>query len=194
MKIVTGVGEGAHVTADEHRALFGAILGQGTYILKYGECFDAEVVTNNMIKIGSGMMIHKTNVSYVKSQDEVMIQNGTQGMKRIDLIVNRYEKNKETGTEKNSWVVIMGNPVAENPVEPNYIIGDILNGDLIDDCPMFKVEIDGINILNIEKLVKVISSDIAGLTDLCPIVTIGAESDGFPENPVDGQIHIMYEG
>ena len=163
MKIITGVGEVEHVTSDEHRALFGSILGQGTYILNYGENLDAELVTNTRIKAKSGMMMHKTNVSYVKAYDEIDLQPGTQGMKRIDLVVNRYEKIKETGVEKNTWVAIMGVPVAEEPVAPAYIVGDILNGDLIDDCPVYEVEFDGINIVEIRKILTVVSDDISGL-------------------------------
>lgn len=163
MKIITGVGEAEHVTSDEHRALFGSILGQGTYILNYGENLDAELVTNTRIKAKSGMMMHKTNVSYVKAYDEIDLQPGTQGMKRIDLVVNRYEKVKETGVEKNTWVAIMGVPVAEGPVAPAYTVGDILNGDLVDDCPVYEVEFDGINIIEIRKLLTVVSEDISGL-------------------------------
>ena len=32
------------------------------------------------------------------------------------------------------------------------------------------------------------------LNEKIPIITIGSQSEGFPNNPVNNQIHIMYEG
>jgi len=116
-------------------------------------------------------MSHHGNLSIVDigTYDEVTIQNGTQGMKRIDLIVNRYTKNDETGIEENEWVVIMGTPDAESPVAPAYTEGNLQNGDLVDDCPVFEVHLDGINVTEVVSLLSA-SPDIptlnASLSDL----------------------------
>ena len=106
------------------------------------------------------MMSHHGNVSSVKigTYDEVELTNGSQGMKRIDLVVNRYTRNAETNIEKNEWVVIMGTPVASNPVAPAYTVGNLQKGDLVDDCPVFELHYDGINVTEVKKMLSVLSN------------------------------------
>lgn len=171
MKIMSGKTGAPHVTSQQFRQLVEGTVGQGSYILNSGENLEAEPSSNNLLKIRSGIMSHHGNLSIVDigTYDEVTIQNGTQGMKRIDLIVNRYTKNDETGIEENEWVVIMGTPDAESPVAPAYTEGNLQEGDLVDDCPVFEVHLDGINVTEVVNLLS-ISPDIptlnASLADL----------------------------
>lgn len=166
MKIVTGKTGTPHVTSRQFRGMMEGIIGQDSYIITHGENLEPELVTNNKLKIKSGMMCHRGNISTVEigTYDEVTIQNGTQGMKRIDLIVNRYSKVEGTGIEENNWVVIQGTPGAEDPVAPAYTEGNLQEGDLVDDCPVFEAHLDGINVTEIKKLLIVspsINPDLA---------------------------------
>lgn len=166
MKIMTGKTGAPHVTSQQFRQLVEGTVGQDSYILTSGENLEPELQTNNLLKIRSGMMSHHGNLSVVElgTYDEVTIQNGTQGMKRIDLVVNRYTRNEETGVEENNWVVIQGTPAAESPSAPAYTNGNLQDGDLVDDCPVFRVHLDGINVTEIEKLLDVVGniSDLNG--------------------------------
>lgn len=157
MKIVTGKTGTPHVTSQQFRGIMNGIIGQNSCIITHGENLEPELVTNNKLKIKSGMMCHHGNISAVDigTYDEVTIQNGTQGMKRIDLIVNRYSKVEGTGIEENNWVVIQGTPAAEDPVAPAYTEGNLQEGDLVDDCPVFEAHLDGINVTEIKKLLIV---------------------------------------
>lgn len=157
MRIMTGKTGTPHVTSQQFRQLVEGTVGQGSYILTSGENLEPELSSNNLLKIRSGMMSHHGNLSVVDigTYDEVTIQNGTQGMKRIDLVVNRYTKNEETGLEDNEWVVIMGTPVATDPVAPAYTEGNLQEGDLVDDCPVYEVHLDGINVTEVVKLLTV---------------------------------------
>lgn len=166
MKIVTGKTGTPHVTSQQFRGIMDGIIGQNSCIITHGENLEPELVTNNKLKIKSGMMCHHGNISAVDigTYDEVTIQNGTQGMKRIDLIVNRYSKVEGTGIEENNWVVIQGTPAAEDPVAPAYTEGNLQEGDLVDDCPVFEAHLDGINVTEIKKLLIVspsINPDLA---------------------------------
>lgn len=166
MKIVTGKTGTPHVTSRQFRGMMEGIIGQDSYIITHGENLEPELVTNNKLKIKSGMMCHHGNISTVEigTYDEATIQNGTQGMKRIDLIVNRYSKVEGTGIEENNWVVIQGTPAAEDPVAPEYTEGNLQEGDLVDDCPVFEAHLDGINVTEIKKLLIVspsINPDLA---------------------------------
>ena len=150
---VTGVGEQNHVTASNFRNMLIGIFGTGSYILDTGERFAHELVSNNQLDIKTGMMCHHGNLSEEEKGSSITITNGTQGMKRIDLIVNRYQRNDATQVESNTWVYIMGTAHATAPSIPSCIEGNVMNGDLIDDCPVFKVTLNGLNVESVECLV-----------------------------------------
>ena len=155
MKIVSGKTGSPHVTSHEFRQIIEGTIGQESYILKSGDNLEPELVSNNLLKIKSGMMSHHGNVSSVENYDEIELTNGTQGMKRIDLIVNRYTRNDETKIENNSWVCIVGTPDASTPTVPSYTAGNLQEGDLIDDCPVLQISYDGINVTEVKKLLSV---------------------------------------
>ena len=170
MKIMTGKTGTPHVTSQQFRQLVEGTVGQDSYIMTSGENLEPELQTNNLLKIRSGMMSHHGNLSVVDlgTYDEVTIQNGTQGMQRIDLVVNRYTQDEETGIEKNEWIVIQGTPAASNPQVPAYTEGNLQEGDLVDDCPVFEVHLNGINVTEVVKLLDVvpnISELIGNITD-----------------------------
>ena len=88
--------------------------------------------------------------------DPVTIANGSQGMKRIDLIVARYNKNEETKIEEVMLKVIQGTPNASTAAVPTYKTGDIQSGDLVADMPLYKVTLDGLNVTSVDKMFTVI--------------------------------------
>lgn len=157
MEIVSGRTGKAHVTSQQFRQIIEGIVGDGSCILPSGENLEPELVSNNSLKIRSGIMCHHGNISSVKigTYDEIELTNGTQGMKRIDLVVNRYTRNEEDNTEKNEWIVIMGTPAESNPTVPEYTKGNLQEGDLVDDCPAFEVHFDGINITEVTKVLEI---------------------------------------
>mgnify|MGYP004521987559 FL=1 len=157
MEIVSGRTGSPHVTSQQFRQLVEGTVGQESYILTSGENLEPELASNNILKIRSGMMSHHGNISSIKigTYDEVELTNGSQGMKRIDLVVNRYTRNAETNVEANNWVVITGTPVASDPAVPAYTVGNLQEGDLTDDCPVFEVHYDGLNVTEIKKLLNV---------------------------------------
>lgn len=169
MKIVSGRTGSPHVTSQQFRQMLEGIIGQGSYIITSGENLKPELSSNNLLKIRSGMMAHHGCISCVDigTYDEVTLTNGSQGMKRIDLIVNRYTRNAETEVEKCSWKVIQGTPVASNPAVPAYTSGNLQDGDLVDDCPAFEVHYDGINVTEVKSLLSVAD----GLSELSSNLT-----------------------
>lgn len=169
MKIVSGRTGSPHVTSQQFRQMLEGIIGRGSYIITSGENLKPELSSNNLMKIRSGMMAHHGCISCVDigTYDEVALTNGSQGMKRIDLIVNRYTRNAETEVEKCSWKVIQGTPVASNPAVPAYTSGNLQDGDLVDDCPAFEVHYDGINVTEVKSLLSVAD----GLSELSSNLT-----------------------
>ena len=187
MEIVSGRVGRPHVTSQQFRQIMEGIVGDGSCILPSGENLEPELVSNNSLKIRSGMMCHHGNVSSVKigTYDEVELTNGSQGMKRIDLVVNRYTRNEEDNTEKNEWIVIMGTPAESNPTVPEYTKGNLQEGDFVDDCPAFEAHFDGINITEVTKMLEIAQTN----KDL-------TEKLGFQMllNTDEQQIYTMYGG
>lgn len=117
----------------------------------------AEVSSNNEIKIRDGVLMHQGCTASIKKNtyDSLIIINGSQGMKRIDLIVARYEKNQDNGIESLDLKVIQGTPAESTPTVPEYTEGDIQAGDYVADMPMYQVIIDGLNITEVKKVFEV---------------------------------------
>lgn len=185
MKIISGKTGSPHVTSQQFRQIFEGIIGDESCILPCGEFLTPELQTNNSLKIRSGLMYHHGNLSTVElgTYDEVTIQNGTQGMKRIDLVVNRYRKGS-SGIEKNEWIVIQGTPHASSPVVPDYTEGNLQDGDLVDDCPYLEVHLDGINVTEVKQLLSVadamstINKNLSELSDY-PVETGSNENGSY---------------
>lgn len=157
MEIITGYTGKPHVTSEQDRDVNIGVVGEGSYVLQTGMQLAAEVSSNNEIKIRDGVLMHQGCTASIKKNtyDSLIIINGSQGMKRIDLIVARYEKNQDNGIESLDLKVIQGTPAESNPVVPEYTEGDIQAGDYVADMPMYQVIIDGLNITEVKKVFEV---------------------------------------
>ena len=157
MEIITGYVGKKHVTSEQERDVNQGIVGPGSYVLKTGMQMEAEVSYNNEIKIRDGVLMHQGCAASIKKNtyDSLTIINGSQGMKRIDLIVARYEKNRDDETESLNLEVIQGTPAESNPAVPEYTEGSIQAGDYIADMPMYQVIINGLNITEVKRLFEV---------------------------------------
>lgn len=185
MEIITGYTGKPHVTSEQDRGVNIGVVGEGSYVLQTGMQLAAEVSSNNEIKIRDGVLMHQGCTASIKKNtyDSLTIINGSQGMKRIDLIVARYEKNQDNRTEGLDLKVIQGTPAESNPVVPEYTEGDIQAGDYVADMPMYQVIIDGLNITEVKKVFEVAPSidamkkEIAELNSKSPKVFKSSDSD-----------------
>lgn len=180
MKIVSGRTGSPHVTSQQFRQMLEGILGQDSYILTSGENLKPELSSNNLLKIRSGMMCHHGCISCVEigTYDEVTLTNGSHGMQRIDLVVNRYTRNAETEVEKCEWKVITGTAKASSPAVPTYTKGNLQEGDLVDECPVFEIHYNGINVTEVKSLLSVAGSlaELNGkLSKKVDTTTVGVE-------------------
>lgn len=180
MKIVSGRTGSPHVTSQQFRQMLEGILGQDSYILTSGENLKPELSSNNLLKIRNGMMCHHGCISCVEigTYDEVTLTNGSHGMQRIDLVVNRYTRNAETEVEKCEWKVITGTAKASSPAVPTYTKGNLQEGDLVDECPVFEIHYNGINVTEVKSLLSVAGSlaELNGkLSKKVDTTTVGVE-------------------
>lgn len=154
MDIITGYTGTPHITAENDRDINIGIFGSKSYVLQTGTMLTAEISNNNEIKVRDGVIMHQGCAASIKKNtyDSVTINNGSQGMKRIDLLVARYEKQPETNVESLTLKVLQGTPVETSPQVPEHTEGDIQVGDTVADMPLYEVEIDGLNITEIRKV------------------------------------------
>ena len=154
MNIITGYTGEPHITSAQDRDGNQGSYGTGSYILDIGSKMAATIISANEVRITDGALSHQGCLGNIDRglYESCAISNGTQGMKRSDLIVCRYEKDAETNVESLSIVVIEGTPAASNPADPSYNSGNIQNGDSPVDFPLYRVNINGITISSVSRL------------------------------------------
>lgn len=182
MDIITGYLGEPHVTSDQDRDINIGIVGDGSYVMPTGQRIAAEVSNNNEIRIRDGLIIHQGCAASIKKNtyDSVTITNGSQGMKRIDLIVARYQREAETDKETISLVVIQGTPAESEPVVPEHTEGDIQAGDSIADMPLYQVVINGLNITEVKKVFEEITS----------LKELNSKIESSPESTLLGSLNL----
>lgn len=156
MEIVTGHRGTPHITPYKVRDFNIGIVGAEDYVINSGSELEAQLVSNNRIDIKDGSICMQGTHAVIPKNinDELTIENGMQGEKRIDLIVARYEKVADSGVESVNTVVLQGTPSKETPNVPGHVVGDIRNGDLKHEMPLYEVELDGINITEVRPVFK----------------------------------------
>lgn len=156
LHLVTAHLDEPHVTAENQGNLNIEIFGNRDFVFDAGQNFEASKISNNLVRIydGRGMMEGRFFEMDEGDYEDIIVENGTQNQKRIDLVVARYVKDNETAIETVSFEIIKGTPSA-TPVQPSYNEGSILAGDTLVDFPVYAIHLDGIAIENIEQLFEI---------------------------------------
>ena len=152
MEIITGKTGTQHITSDDDRMRNAHIFGLEDYILDTGLKFKHTLETANLIRIADGdAMLQGTHVRIRQGHtDEVVINSGSSGYKRITLICIRYENNG--GIESAKLIAKDGELSASAPTEPEVIKQDLLKGGTIRELPLYKVTLNGINVEEVKPL------------------------------------------
>ncbi|MST81122.1 hypothetical protein [Bilifractor porci] len=154
MKIVTGYQGKAHITSNDDQGRNQGIFGTDSYVTSVGQQFAATLVNANELDIADGEGVMQGVHFRIEpgEVDAAKLQNGTSGMKRIDLVVARYTKDSSTGIENVSLVVIKGTESSSTPAVPAYNSGEILKGKNTVDFPLYKVTYNGINVSSVDRM------------------------------------------
>ena len=150
---------GRAVSAESDGALLAGIFGSAKYVLENGSQLKAEVQSNNIVKISDGDAVMYGRHVRIPANDSalVTINNGHSGTNRIDLIVFRYTKDS-TGKETVDLAVIQGEDSTGTATAPATIDGDILTGAMQADFPLYRVELNGLNIVSVTAMFDVIGN------------------------------------
>lgn len=157
MQIITGKTGENHVTAEDDGALHAAVFGTGNYVLDVGSKLEATVETSNNISIADGELLINGRHARIRhgETDSVVIENGTTGYNRIDLIVARYQK--VSGIESVVLTVIKGETTAGTAIKPSHTEGNILEGVELAEMPLYAVKLEGVNIVSISPLFTILT-------------------------------------
>lgn len=154
MNIITGYRGEPHITSQMDRDINIGIFGPGIYIADVGSKLAATIVSANELQIADGLLITEGCAAEVKNGtvESLTIANGSQGMKRRDMIAARYTKNNSSLVEDMSFVVITGEPAESNPALPSYASGSIADGDTLVEFPVYEVDLDGLTVTEVKCL------------------------------------------
>lgn len=160
MNIITGYRGEAHITSAQDRAGNQGSYGTGSYVLDVGNKLAATISSSTQVRIADGAICHQGCLANIDAgtYDAVTINNGAQGVNRIDLIVARYTKNSETSVESIDLVVIQGTSVSGTPSAPAYRTGNIQNGDSPVDMPLYQVRLTGVTLASVTKVFNTVKT------------------------------------
>ena len=189
MNIINGYRNNPHITSQQLRNTYIPIFGKDACILDVGSKMAVTVISANEVEVADGQLICEGCTAEIAhgTTESLTIENGTQGEKRIDLIVARYTKNAGTGVEDMQLAVVKGTPAASNPAVPEYNTGSIADGDSPVDFPIYRVNIDGISITSVDPLVEKINiAEVISALQKTSIIArqVDFGSQGFDANGV----------
>lgn len=155
LTVNTPVGEKAHILAEDDAALYDGIFGEDC-VLKLGEQFASKTISNNVIRIMDGVVAVGGHVGRIIKGDyeDMMIDNGTADQKRNDLIVARFQSGGTGGADTYSLVVVKGTPGA-TAKDPAIVQEDLYAGGNQRDYPLYRVRIENLSVVGVDKLFKV---------------------------------------
>ena len=159
MEIVTGLRKTPHISSNDMQSFQLGITGEdGAFPV--GEIFRTELASNNELKVydGEGVVGGVHFRVAPGTYDSITLENGSQGKKRKDLIVVRYTKSSSDGTENMEWAVKKGTETTGTPTAPAATTGDIRNGDDLAELPMFEIEYNGLNVLEVTEKFQTLMS------------------------------------
>lgn len=155
LTVNTPIGKKAHILAEDDAALYDGIFGEDC-VLKLGEQFASKTISNNVIRVMDGVVVVGGHVGRIIKGDyeDMMIDNGIADQKRNDLIVARFQSGGTGGADTYSLVVVKGTP-GSTAKDPAIVQEDLYAGGKRRDYPLYRVRIENLSVVGVDKLFKV---------------------------------------
>ena len=148
---------GSQVSAELHGFMYQGVYGYSG-IYNFDNNCEAVIQSNNEIQLKSGLIVNKGRFLRIKGTESVMIQNGSSGVNRTDLIVARFTT--DGINEKHTLAVIKGTSESV----PSYTNGDIYNGATTCELPLYAVHLTGTKVDTVTQVCDTIYSDYQNIT------------------------------
>lgn len=160
MNLITGRTGTDHVLARHDALIHRTLLGEGDYVLSYGNQIPCTPDTGTTVKIGTGALIMQGRLCEITALETVSFSVcSSTSLKRKVVIVAEYTINNQ-GIENVSLVAYSGNEASNTYPEPtlSYTNTSIDNGET-HQMPLYALYIDGFSVNNdsTEQLFRVLS-------------------------------------
>lgn len=148
----------AHIYAEDDAAIYQSILGMDA-VADIGQQCKATVISNNKIRVSDGVVVvggHVARIPYGEYED-CEIANGQTGKNRNDLIVARFETTGSGGVDKMTCKVYQGT-AGSTAADPSITQDNIYQNGKVREFPLYRVRIEGLNIVAVDQLFTVLPS------------------------------------
>ena len=146
IELVDGKAGVAHISSEDRAIIHQAKFGKSDMVFDWGDALKCSIVSSNKATIGTGCASIQGLDWHITAAETVTIQNGSQGMKRNDIIAAHYHRDSTSGNEKVELVVLKGSPNATAATDPTIPSGKILSGAVDAYMPLWRIPLDGITV------------------------------------------------
>lgn len=146
IELVDGKAGVAHISSEDKAIIHQAKFSKSDVVFDWGDAFKCTMDSANKATIGTGCASIQGLDWHITAAESVTISNGSQGMKRNDIICAHYHRDSSTGVEKVELVVLKGTPNATAAADPTIPSGKILSGAVDAYMPLWRIPLDGITV------------------------------------------------
>ena len=146
IELVDGKAGTAHISSEDKAIIHQAKFSKSDVVYDWGDAFKCSMSSSNRATIGTGCASIQGLDWHITSAESVTISNGSQGMKRNDIICAHYHRDSKTGNENVALTVLKGSPDATAAADPAIPSGKILSGAVDAYMPLWRIPLDGITV------------------------------------------------
>lgn len=146
IELVDGKAGTAHISSEDKAIIHQAKFSKSDVVFDWGDAFKCTMGSANKATIGTGCASIQGLDWHITAAESVTISNGSQGMKRNDIICAHYHRDSSTGVEKVELAVLKGSPNATTAADPTIPSGKILSGAVDAYMPLWRIPLDGITV------------------------------------------------
>ena len=146
IELVDGKAGTMHISSEDKAIIHQAKFSKSDVVFDWGDAFKCSMSSSNRATIGTGCASIQGLDWHITSAESVTISNGSQGMKRNDIICAHYHRDSKTGNELVELVVLKGSPNATAAADPTIPSGKILSGAVDAYMPLWRIPLNGITV------------------------------------------------
>ena len=146
IELVDGKAGVAHISSEDKAIIHQAKFSKSDVVFDWGDAFKCSMSSSNRATIGTGCASIQGLDWHITAAESVTISNGSQGMKRNDIICAHYHRNSYDGNENVELTVLKGSPNATAAADPTIPSGKILSGAVDAYMPLWRIPLNGITV------------------------------------------------
>ena len=146
IELVDGKAGVAHISSEDKAIIHQAKFSKSDVVFDWGDAFKCSMSSPNRATISTGCASIQGLDWHITAAESVTISNGSQGVKRNDIICAHYHRDSKTGNELVELTVLKGTPNATTAADPTIPSGKILSGAVDAYMPLWRIPLDGITV------------------------------------------------